>query len=86
MTDAAQSTGAPDRRIIVLHENPDWWPPFHAAFERHAPGRVEPWLLVEGSIDLSQPPPDAVYWSRISASAHTRDHQWSKEYARSVLS
>lgn len=72
-------------RVYVLHENPDWWPPFEQAFAR-AGVDARPWSLVEGTLDLDATPPHGVYWSRISASAHTRDHRWSKEYARSVLS
>lgn len=83
MTASTPETTNP--RVIVLHENPEWWPPFQEAFDA-AGVPVEPWLLVDGQIDLGEPPPEATYWSRISASAHTRDHLWSKEYARSVLS
>lgn len=69
----------------ALHENEAWWPPFAEAFAR-AGVQVTPWHLVDGVIDLLTPPPPGVFWSRISASSHTRGHGLSKEYARSVLS
>lgn len=72
-------------KVYVLHENEEWWPPFADAFDR-AGVPVQPWSLVSGEIDLDAAPPEGVFWSRISASAHTREHPWSKEYARSVLS
>ena len=70
--------------MFAIHENPEWWPPFQAAFEREGVP-AEQWLLTDGSIDLSSEPPQGVFWSRLSASAHTRDHAASKEYGRAVL-
>jgi len=71
-------------RVYVLHENPEWFPPFAAAFAAEGVP-VEEWLLTGGSIDLSAEPPRGVFWSRLSASAHTRDHAASKDYGRAVL-
>lgn len=42
--------------------------------------------LTKGSIDLDSAPPEGVFWSRLSASSHTRDHAFSKEYGRALLS
>ena len=71
-------------KVYVIHENPQWIPPFAAAFE--AVGvPFEEWLLTDGSIDLAVEPPEGVFWSRLSASAHTRDHAHSKEFGRAVL-
>ncbi|GAB3595749.1 ATP-grasp domain-containing protein [Microbacterium tumbae] len=71
-------------RVYVIHENSEWFPPFAAAFEAEGVP-AEEWLLTDGSIDLSAEPPQGVFWSRLSASAHTRDHADSKEYGRAVL-
>ncbi|MER7797324.1 alpha-L-glutamate ligase [Microbacterium sp. NPDC096154] len=71
-------------KVYAIHENPEWFPPFAAAFAAEDVP-VEEWLLTEGSIDLSSEPPQGVFWSRLSASAHTRDHAASKEYGRAVL-
>lgn len=70
--------------IHVLHENPDWFGPFQAAFEAAGVPYRE-WLLVDGVLDLDEAPPAGIFWSRISASAHTRGHRLSKDYTRSVL-
>ncbi|WP_024476592.1 ATP-grasp domain-containing protein [Arthrobacter sp. CAL618] len=72
-------------KIFALHENPDWFPPFAKAFEARGI-EVEEWLLTDGVLDLDQEPPEGIFWSRISASSHTRDHHLSKDYARAVLS
>lgn len=71
-------------KVYVIHENPQWIPPFAAAFEAEGVP-FEEWLLTDGSIDLAVEPPDGVFWSRLSASAHTRDHAHSKEFGRAVL-
>jgi hypothetical protein len=71
--------------IYVIHENPDWLPPFAAAFEATGVPWRE-WLLTDGAIDLDSTPPDGVFYSRMSASSHMRGHTASKDYTRSVLS
>lgn len=70
--------------IYALHENPDWFPPFAAAFQA-AGIDYEEWLLTTGTIDLNSAPPQGVFWNRLSASSHTRDHTFSKDYTRAVL-
>jgi hypothetical protein len=71
-------------RVYVIHENPEWFPPLAAAFEAEGVP-VEEILLTEGQIDLGADPEPGVYWSRMSASSHTRGHEHSKEYTRAVL-
>lgn len=72
-------------RVYVLHENPDWFPPFAAAFEAESVPYTE-WLLDgEGILDLDDEPPPGVFWSRMSASAHTRGHRFAKDHTRTVL-
>jgi hypothetical protein len=70
--------------VYVIHENPEWFPPLAAAFEAEGVP-VEEILLTEGQIDLGAEPEPGVYWSRMSASSHTRGHEHSKEYTRAVL-
>lgn len=72
-------------KVYALHENPDWFGPFADALAAEGV-EYEEWLLTEGTLDLDAAPPEGVFWSRISASSHTRDHGFSKDYARSVLS
>lgn len=70
--------------VYVIHENQQWIPPFTEAFAS-AGVPLQNWQLTEGAIDLSVEPPPGVYWSRLSASAHTRDHASSIDYGRAVL-
>ncbi len=71
-------------RVYVIHENPEWLPPFRAAFEAEGVP-LEEILLTSGGIDLDASPAPGIYWSRLSASAHTRDHAFTKEYSRALL-
>jgi hypothetical protein len=74
-----------DARVFIIHENPEWLPPLVAAFEAEGVPYAD-LRLTEGSIDLDSPPAAGVYWSRMSASAHTRGNEHSKDYTRAVLS
>ena len=70
--------------IHILHENDEWLPPFREALrDRGLPWRE--WHLASGGFDLDAPPPAGVYYNRMSASAHARDHRYAPEYAATVL-
>ena len=68
----------------MIHENPDWFAPLGAALT-DAGVPHEQWLLGEAVLDLDEPPPPGVFWSRMSASAHTRGHPFAKDQTRGVL-
>ena len=71
-------------KIFVLHENDAWLEPLRRAFkEQDLP--YEEWFLNEGHLDLSQPPPEGVFYNRMSASAFTRGHQHSAQFTGAVL-
>jgi hypothetical protein len=70
--------------IHVLHENPAWLEPLARALDRHAV-RWRQWFLDGGVFDLSRPPPEGVFFSRMSASSHTRDHRYAAELTAAVL-
>jgi hypothetical protein len=72
------------RKLHVIHENPDWYEPLAAAFDR-AGVPHEQWLLGEAVLELDAEPPAGVYWSRMSASSHTRNHPFAKDQTRGVL-
>ena len=71
-------------KIYVIHENNEW--------THHLVKRLEElsldyelWHLDEGLIDLSKAPPQGVFYNRISASSHTRDHRYAPEFTEAVL-
>jgi hypothetical protein len=72
------------QKIHVIHENPEWTAPLLAALDAQGLP-YEDWLLDEGRLDLGLPPPEGVFYNRMSASSHTRGHRYSPEYTAAVL-
>jgi len=73
-----------ESKLYVVHENPEWYAPLAEAFDR-AGVPHEQWLLGEAMLELDEQPPPGVYWSRMSASSHTRNHPFAKDQTRGVL-
>jgi hypothetical protein len=71
-------------RIYVIHENDAWVEPLRAAFEELSLP-YEEWFLDKGVLDFSSEPPQGVFYNRMSASSHTRDHRYAAEYTSCVL-
>lgn len=72
-------------KIYIIHENNEWVVPLRKELEKlNLP--YEEWHLDRGVLDLSQTPPKGVFYNRMSASSHTRDHRYGAEYAGAVLS
>jgi RimK-like ATP-grasp domain len=73
------------KKIYVIHENSEW--------TNHLTNRLdelnlpyEEWFLDQGVVDLTAAPPQGVFYNRISASSHTRNHRYAPELTESVLS
>jgi hypothetical protein len=71
-------------RIHVLHENSPWVEPLRAAFQALGT-QAEEWFLDTGTVDLTEAPPEGVFYNRMSASSHTRGHTFGPEYAGAVI-
>jgi hypothetical protein len=70
--------------IHVIHENATWLEPLAEALDAQAlPWRD--WFFDRGIFDLARPPPDGVFYNRMSASSHTRDHRYAAELTAAVL-
>ena len=70
--------------IYVLHENDEWVEPLRTALDaRRLP--FEEWFLDTGVVDFGAEPPAGVFYNRMSASSHTRDHRYGPEYTAAVL-
>ena len=70
--------------IHVIHENAAWLEPLADALDRQElPWRD--WFFDRGVFDLSRPPPEGVFYNRMSASSHTRDHRYAAELTAAVL-
>ena len=71
-------------KVYVIHENDEW--------TVHLTNRLEElnlpyelWHLDEGIVDLTSVPPDGVFYSRMSASSHTRNHRYAPELTAGIL-
>jgi len=72
------------RKIYVIHENNDWVIPLRAAFKKlNLP--YEEWFVDKLSLDLENAPPEGIFYNRISASSHTRDHRFAPEMTGNLL-
>ncbi len=70
--------------IHIIHENDEWTAPLRRELDQlKLPYRE--WFIDQGHFDLSVPPPQGVYYNRMSASSHTRDHRYAAEYTAAVL-
>jgi hypothetical protein len=70
--------------IHVIHENAAWVEPLAAALGGQGlPWRD--WFFDRGVFDLARPPPEGVFYNRMSASSHTRDHRYAAELTAAVL-
>ncbi len=73
------------KKIYVIHENEAWVVPLRASFEKLGL-EYDEWFVDQLSIDLSSTPPDGIFYNRMSASAHTRDHRYAPEMTGNILS
>ena len=73
------------KKIYVIHENDDWVIPLRKAFEElDLP--YEEWFIDSMTLNLLENPPEGIFYNRMSASAHTRDHRFAPEMTANVLS
>lgn len=71
-------------KIYVLHENDEWTDHLTERLEElNLP--YELWHLDQGILDLTSKPPEGVFYNRISASSHTRNHRYAPEFTEAVL-
>ncbi|QHS21936.1 alpha-L-glutamate ligase [Virgibacillus sp. MSP4-1] len=71
-------------KVYVIHENEEWTEHlFKRLEELEIP--YEDWLLEQGAIDLTEEPPEGIFYNRMSASSHTRGNRYSPELASAVI-
>jgi hypothetical protein len=70
--------------IHIIHENDAWTAPLEKELDALGHPWVD-WHLGHGRIDLGVPPPPGIFYSRMSASSHTRGHRYSPELTAGVL-
>lgn len=72
-------------KIHIIHENQLWTDPLIAHLETMGVP-YENWFVNEGKVDLQQAPPEGIFYNRMSASSHTRNHRYAVELTDTLLS
>ncbi|MGX1191680.1 ATP-grasp domain-containing protein [Metabacillus sp. SLBN-84] len=71
-------------KVYIIHENKEWTDHLTKRLdELNVP--YEEWHLDQGLVNLSEAPPEGIFYNRMSASSHTRGHRYAPELAASVL-
>ena len=71
-------------KIYVIHENSEWTVHLTKRLEElNLP--YEELFLDKGLVDLTSVPPEGIFYNRISASSHTRDHRFAPELTASYI-
>lgn len=70
--------------VHILHENDAWVAPIRKALDKFNVSYTE-WLLTEGRYNIADIPPEGIFFSKMSASAHTRGHPFAGNYDDALL-
>lgn len=71
-------------KVYIIHENSEWTQHLTKRLEElQVP--YEEWHLDQGTVDLTSVPPEGVFYNRMSASSHTRNHRYAPELTSAVL-
>lgn len=71
-------------KAYIIHESSEWTVHLTKRLEELGVP-YEEWHLDEGLLDLSKDPPEGIFYSRMSASSHSRGHRFAPEYTAQVL-
>lgn len=72
------------KKIYILHENDEWTIHLTKRLEElNLP--YETWYLDKGIVNLSEEPPEGIFYNRMSASSHTRNHRYAPELTGAVI-
>lgn len=71
-------------KVYIIHENSEWTVHLTKRLEElQVP--YEEWHLDKGLVNLTEAPPEGIYYNRMSASSHTRNHRFAPELTSAVL-
>jgi hypothetical protein len=71
-------------KVYILHENSEWTVHLTKRLEElQVP--YEEWHLDQGIVNLTEAPPEGIFYNRMSASSHTRNHRYAPELTSAVL-
>ena len=71
-------------KVFIIHENDEWVAPLRVHLN-NLQVTFEEWHMDKVKINTLNHPPLGVFYNRMSASSHTRGHQYAPEYTAVVL-
>ncbi|MEP1093731.1 MAG: alpha-L-glutamate ligase [Cyclobacteriaceae bacterium] len=71
-------------KVYIIHENEEWLAPLKANLERSQTDYHD-WNLSKGKVDLTELPPNGVFYNRMSASSFTRGNLHAKDLTAPIL-
>lgn len=71
-------------KAYIIHENEAWTKPLEFHLNKLEVG-YEDWHVEKAKIDLSQSPPEGIFYNRMSASSHVRGHRFAPEYTSVII-
>ena len=77
-------SSAAEPRINLIHENVEWSAPLFDVLTARGAAH-EDWHMSDFGLDLTTPPPEGVFYNRMSASGHTRGHRYAPEMTTGLL-
>jgi len=73
-----------EKKVYIIHENDEWTVHLTKRLEElKVP--YESWHLHQGRVNLAQTPLEGIFYNRMSASSHTRNHRYAPELATAVI-
>lgn len=72
-------------KIFIIHENENWQLPLRESLKKRALA-FEEWFIHKNDLNILKNPPDGVFFNRMSASSHTRNHRYAPEMTENILS
>ena len=72
------------KKIFIIHENEEWLKPLRS-YLLDLQVAFEEWHMDRVNLNTLNDPPLGIFYNRMSASSHTRGHQFAPEYTAVVL-
>ena len=73
------------KKIYLIHENKEWLQPLEKVLLDKGIPFTE-WNMVDETINLFIPPPEGIFFNRMSASSHSRGNRYSPELTTGLIS
>ena len=73
------------KKIYLIHENKEWLQPLEKVLLDKGIPFTE-WNMVDKTINLFIPPPEGIFFNKMSASSHSRGNRYCPELTAGLIS